>query len=641
MIVSENQQQTAEAEDKLNSQVINESINDKSNKIKEKHTQIRENQILNSSTDDKWYTETQTNHKNTIKSEQLHLRKSNFKRHIQTDDQKIQIPSEEYFKWPTWIEQSDTVSFYRGSHIPIDIPQFEEQRVFEPDEDNRIITTLMHSQMRVEPKIVQGTVAQARDFPFLVSLKRVVQKISKTRMLWKNYCGGSIINSNKVVTAAHCFEMNKYDYYYHPNKLRVVAGNLTNKLYHSGNTSNSNQNQVRQIKLVKLHRNFNFPTNDIALVFVDEPFRFNNPMSVNFIVPAKYHTDYARQCYAAGFGQTGSKLKKDGSDQLLFAEINLLPRQECNKVWEMNMITFLCSPNVFKGVSGGDSGGPVACFESLDPSSKLGSGKLLVGIKVSETKHLWSTYCGGSIIHPTRVLTAAHCFDMKNFYYLTHFSLLRAVAGSTDNHIEHQGFTTDENGVQWRQITDVQLHYDFHFPVNDIAIINVDIPFDYNRIISYYNAYQNNPDYEGTCFTAGFGQIGVVAKEKVSKVLLWAEIHLIAKERCTAIWGMNMDKFVCSDTIVTDISGGDAGGPLVCPLTHRKTVRTDDNRNFVLVGIASGKNSDKTRLYTRVAAYQNWIDEPTYRTSCARRYTYLMCTEYPGKKKKILANPDD
>lgn len=137
---------------------------------------------------------------------------------------------------------------------------------------------------------------------------------------------------------------------------------------------------MRRIKAVKLHRDFNFPINDIALIFVDEPFRFNDPKSINFIVPARYHTDYANRCYAAGFGQTRPNQKGDGSDKLLFAEVNLLPRQECNKVWEMNMISFLCSPNILKGVSGGDSGGPVACFESLDPSSKLGSGKLLVGI---------------------------------------------------------------------------------------------------------------------------------------------------------------------------------------------------------------------------------------------------------------------
>lgn len=139
-------------------------------------------------------------------------------------------------------------------------------------------------------------------------------------------------------------------------------------------------------------------------------------------------------------------------------------------------------------------------------------------------------------------------------------------------------------------------------------MIHIDIPFDDKRIIGYNNAYLNNPEYEGTCFTAGFGQVGIV-DNRVSKILLWAEIHLIAKERCTAIWGMNMDKLVCSDTVVTDISEGDAGGPLVCPLTRRGSVKTDDNRNYVLIGIAGGKNSDKTRLYTRVSAYQNWIDE--------------------------------
>lgn len=166
-------------------------------------------------------------------TEKLETGKLNYKRNLHIDDQDMETLSEEYFKLPTGI-QSTSVSFYRGLQIPIHIHQFEEQEISDPDVDNRIITTLMHSQMRVEPKIVQGIVAQARDFPFLVSLKRIVQKFYKTNKLWKNYCGGSIITANKVVTAAHCFEINKYDYYYHPNKLRVVAGNLWNKLYHSG-----------------------------------------------------------------------------------------------------------------------------------------------------------------------------------------------------------------------------------------------------------------------------------------------------------------------------------------------------------------------------------------------------------------------
>lgn len=38
----------------------------------------------------------------------------------------------------------------------------------------------------------------------------------------------------------------------------------------TGNISNSNQHQVRRIKVEKLHRDFNLPINDIALVFVDE-----------------------------------------------------------------------------------------------------------------------------------------------------------------------------------------------------------------------------------------------------------------------------------------------------------------------------------------------------------------------------------
>lgn len=65
-----------------------------------------------------------------------------------------------------------------------------------------------------------------------------------------------------------------------------------------------------------------------------------------------------------------------------------------------------------------------------------------------------------------------------------------------------------------------------------------------------------------------------------------------------------MDTFVCTNSQVSDVGGGDSGGPLTCYGTLDPSERRGRD---LLVGIVSGKNYDKTTLFTRVAAYKEWL----------------------------------
>ena len=71
--------------------------------------------------------------------------------------------------------------------------------------------------MRSKSRIVGGTNAKEFEFPWIVTLSppgsRSVQ------------CGGSLINSEYVLTAAHCFANNpKYDVLIHAHDLRKSDG---------------------------------------------------------------------------------------------------------------------------------------------------------------------------------------------------------------------------------------------------------------------------------------------------------------------------------------------------------------------------------------------------------------------------------
>ncbi|KAH9644512.1 hypothetical protein HF086_006045 [Spodoptera exigua] len=240
--------------------------------------------------------------------------------------------------------------------------------------DNRVITTLKYSKYSTSPSVVNGKPAVEGQFPFLVSLKEPVAKMEPDKFVWKNLCGGSIIDTKRVLTAAHCFENNEFYYARHPETLRLVAGAMTTDLIHCGKTETTKDTQWRSLQKVLIHEHFNFPANDIAVVLVNEPWVFNE--NVNFIKVATVVTDYAEQCVSAGYGRIGHRSKDSVSPILLSAKLSTMPRWRCSLVWEMNMNSFICTDSAIADVARGDSGGPLLCYHTGDPNEVNDEGVL-------------------------------------------------------------------------------------------------------------------------------------------------------------------------------------------------------------------------------------------------------------------------
>jgi trypsin len=243
--------------------------------------------------------------------------------------------------------------------------------------DRRVITSSKYSNYRVKPVIVNGEPVENSRVPYLVSIKNMNKRINIFKILWTNLCGGSIIGEDKVLSAAHCFEANNFYYASHPHKLRVVAGNVHTDVIHPGFTETSNEAQWRRVAKVVLHGDFIFPMHDIALVFVNRVWKYNQV--VNYIHPAMRTGDYPNTCVSAGFGKVGYNPGQIESNVLLLAKIKVLTRWTCSVVWDMDMNTFICSSSEFGDVATGDSGGPLACHATLDPTEVEGK-EILVGV---------------------------------------------------------------------------------------------------------------------------------------------------------------------------------------------------------------------------------------------------------------------
>merc|ERR1711900_25908 len=104
-------------------------------------------------------------------------------------------------------------------------------------------------------RIMGGEEAPAHEFPWQISL----------RNLGSHICGGSIINKNQVITAAHCVEGAL------PALDSVVAG-AHHRILEGGH-------QTRRVAKMEYHASWNNPpfNNDVALITVSEPFDFSDP----------------------------------------------------------------------------------------------------------------------------------------------------------------------------------------------------------------------------------------------------------------------------------------------------------------------------------------------------------------------------
>lgn len=170
----------------------------------------------------------------------------------------------------------------------------------------------------------------------------------------KIFCGGTLISSNFVLSASHCFEQVR------KNDIFLSAGHLSKK-YRSGSKEPGFQQFLA--KQIIMHDQYdpNVIYADIALVKVSGNFKITEYVKPACLPENNFTPQDDAVCAITGWGETDGS--KDRLNQVTIPIVNL---KQCKNLLDGGVKdkTQLCAGDVRHGgvdTCQGDSGGPMVC----------------------------------------------------------------------------------------------------------------------------------------------------------------------------------------------------------------------------------------------------------------------------------------
>ncbi|KAK2864309.1 hypothetical protein Q7C36_003463 [Tachysurus vachellii] len=188
-------------------------------------------------------------------------------------------------------------------------------------------------------RIVGGCTSKPHSWPWQISLRTTTGL---------HFCGGTLIDAQWVLTAAHCLERSN-----RPSAYKVYMGIHTERATEASK-------QIRNLdNIIK-----GPPGTDIALLKLDRPAILNDKVSKVCLPQKDYIVPSGTECYVTGWGETqgtgGEGILKETGFPVIENKVCNRPEYLNNRVKDHEM----CAGNIEGGTDScqGDSGGPLVCY---------------------------------------------------------------------------------------------------------------------------------------------------------------------------------------------------------------------------------------------------------------------------------------